>query len=79
MPFYVDVLRCADGTYYTGHTEAIELERRLHGWSRAREEALMHGDFEVLPRLSMNRQVRQQHALALRQAQGERDEEPAAS
>ena len=27
MPFYVYILRCADGSYYTGHTD--ELDRRL--------------------------------------------------
>jgi predicted GIY-YIG superfamily endonuclease len=112
MPFYTYVLRCSDGTYYTGHTdnpdqrmaqhgrgegskytakrrpleliwiadfqtrnEAFELERRLHGWSRAKKEALMRGDFEALPGLAMNRQAREAQALALRQAQGERDGE----
>jgi predicted GIY-YIG superfamily endonuclease len=110
MPFYVYVLRCSDGTYYTGHTddpdnrmaqhgrgegskytakrrpleliwmadfqtrsEAFELERRLHGWSRAKKEALMRGDFEALPGLSLNRNAREARALALRQAQGQRD------
>src|SRR6476469_9675870 len=107
MPFYVYILECCDGTYYTGHTdnldqrmaqhgrgegakytarrlplklvwtadfqtrtEAFELERRLHGWSRAKKEALMRGDFEALPGLSRNRQ--DTAALTLRQAQGER-------
>ena len=110
MPFYVYILRCADGTYYTGHTddldvrmgqhgrgegskytskrrplslvwatdlqtrtEAFELERRLHGWSRAKKEALMRGDFEALPSLSLNRKAKEAMALALRQAQGERE------
>jgi predicted GIY-YIG superfamily endonuclease len=109
MPFYVYVLRCSDGSYYTGHTddpdkrmaehgrgegsrytakrqplqliwiadfqtraEAFELERRLHGWSRAKKEALMRGDFEAIPGLSLNREAREARALAHRQAQGER-------
>jgi len=92
MPFYVYILHCSDGTYYTGHTDdldlrmaqhgdgtgsrytcrrrplklvwatdcqtreqAWELEKRLHGWSRAKKEALMRGDFEALPRLAMSR------------------------
>ena len=92
MPFYVYILRCSDGSYYTGHTddldqrmaqhgdgtgsrytskrrplqllwatdcqtreEAWELEQRLHGWSRAKKEALMRGDFEALPELSRSR------------------------
>jgi predicted GIY-YIG superfamily endonuclease len=109
MPFYVYILRCSDGSYYTGHTddpdrrmaqhgrgegskytsnrrpldliwiadfqtrnEAFELERRLHGWSRAKKEALMRGDFGALPSLSLNKKARFARALALRQAQGER-------
>jgi len=109
MPFYVYILECSDGTYYTGHTgnldhrmaqhsdgtgsrytskrrplkllwatdrqtreEAWELERRLHGWSRAKKEALMRGDLEALPGLALNREAREARALALRQAQGER-------
>ena len=95
MPFYVYILSCADGSYYTGHTdnldqrmaqhgdgtgcaytskrrplqllwatdcqkrtEAFDLERRLHGWSRAKKEALMRGDFAALPGLACNRQRR---------------------
>jgi predicted GIY-YIG superfamily endonuclease len=109
MPFYVYILECSDGTYYTGHTddldrrmaqhgrgegskyttnrrplelawiadfqtrsEAFELERRMHGWSRAKKEALMRGEFDALPGLSLNREAREARALALRQAQGER-------
>jgi predicted GIY-YIG superfamily endonuclease len=103
MAFYVYILECSDGTYYTGHTdnldqrmaqhtdgtgsrytskrrplnllwatdcqtreEAWELERRLHGWSRAKKQALMRGDFEALPDLSKSK------SAPLRQAQGER-------
>jgi predicted GIY-YIG superfamily endonuclease len=108
MTFYVYILRCADGTYYTGHTDdldarmaqhsdgvasaytskrrplellwatdcqsraaAFDLERRLHGWSRAKKEALMRGDYDALPALSRNRLARLQRDT-LRQAQGER-------
>jgi predicted GIY-YIG superfamily endonuclease len=56
--------------------EAFELERRLHGWSRAKKEALMRGDFEALPGLSLNLEAREARALALRQAQGERSGDP---
>jgi putative endonuclease len=117
MPFYVYILCCADGTYYTGHTdeldrrmaehgagegsaytskrrpleliwatdcqtreEAWELERRVHGWSRAKKEALMRGDFQALPALSRSKsapvELVETRALALRQAQGERDGAP---
>jgi putative endonuclease len=87
----VYVLRCADGSYYTGVTrrsstervsehqqglipgcytfsrrpvtlafaeaydrvdEAIATERRLKGWSRAKKEAYMRGDYEALPGLA---------------------------
>lgn len=119
MPFYVYILECSDGTYYTGHTddldqrmaqhgdgagsrytskrrplkllwatdcqtreEAWELERRLHGWSRAKKEALMRGDFAALPVLSRSRtksthvEPGETRALSLRQAQGERSGKP---
>ena len=43
MPFYVYILSCADGSYYTGHTDEL---------------ALMRGDFAALPGLARNRQRR---------------------
>ena len=85
------ILRCVDGSYYTGitrrsveervseHTqgliegcctasrlpvvlvfsehyeridEAIAAERRIKGWSRAKKEAYMRGDFERLSMLA---------------------------
>lgn len=92
MPFYVYILQCADGKYYTGHTDnldlrmaqhndgigssftakrrplkliwttdcqtrtaAFDLEKRLQGWSRAKKEALMRGDFGALPGLSKSK------------------------
>jgi len=82
MPFWTYILRCADGRYYTGHTdhldrrigehqaggfcdftshrlpvklvwsqdfpsriEALEAERRVKGWSQAKKEALIAGDW----------------------------------
>lgn len=33
-------------------TDAIAAERQLKGWSRAKKEALMHGDFAALKALS---------------------------
>lgn len=86
MPFYVYILKCADGTYYTGctndlsrrlnehylgasstsHTvtrrpvelvwseevgtlgEALFHERQIKGWSRARKEALIRDDFDLI-------------------------------
>ena len=86
---WVYILRCQDGTYYTGvtsdvarrvaqHTagiadcytfsrrpvilrytarfatphEAISFEKQLKGWSRAKKEALMRGDWTALRTLS---------------------------
>ena len=90
MAFYVYILTCADGSYYTGHTdnlearmhqhisgaikscytarrlpveltyqqafatreEALSAELRIKGWSRAKKEAMMRGDWCELVRLS---------------------------
>jgi putative endonuclease len=85
------ILRCADGSYYTGITrrsvdervsehaqglikgcyterrlpvelvfseyyarvdEAVAAERRIKGWSRAKKEAMMRGDFASLSALA---------------------------
>src|SRR5712692_9908294 len=37
-------------------TDAIEAERQVKGWSRAKKEALIRGEFERLPELSKRRQ-----------------------
>lgn len=92
MAFYVYILLCSDGSYYTGHTDdldrrmaehgrgvgcaytsrrlpltllwvtdcqsreqAYELEKQIQGWSRAKKEAMMRGDFAALPGLSRSR------------------------
>ena len=86
------ILRCADGSLYTGTTrrsveervsehgqglsaytarrrpvtlvfseqyalitDAIAAERRIKGWSRAKKEAYMRGDFERLSELARRR------------------------
>jgi len=85
MAFWVYILRCSDGRYYTGHTddlerrlaqhhtgglcdftsrrcpitlmwsenfqtriEALEIERKLKPWSRAKKEALIKGDWATV-------------------------------
>jgi predicted GIY-YIG superfamily endonuclease len=85
MAFWVYLLRCSDGRYYTGHTddlerrmaqhqaggmceftsrhrpvelvwseyfqtriEALDAERRVGGWSRAKKEALIRGDWPTV-------------------------------
>ena len=87
---WVYILRCSDGSYYTGKTqvgveqrlwqhqqgifsgytstrrpvklvwfqgfptyiEAITMERRIKGWTRAKKEALINGDYSLLHVLS---------------------------
>ena len=83
MSFWCYMLRCADGSYYVGHTddledrfgahqsglidgytqnrrpvrlvwqqefaerdEAFRAERQIKGWSRAKKEALIRGDWD---------------------------------
>jgi len=92
MAFWVYLLRCADGSYYTGHTddldtrigehvagacggytatrlpvalaysqecatriEALTAERQIKGWSRAKKEALIRGDWEEISRLAKSK------------------------
>jgi len=92
MAFWVYLLRCADGSYYTGHTddldkrigehvagacggytatrlpvelaysqecatriEALSAERQIKGWSRAKKEALIRGDWEEISRLAKSK------------------------
>jgi putative endonuclease len=38
--------------YYDRITDAIAAERRIKGWSRAKKEAYMRGDFERLSALA---------------------------
>lgn len=89
MSFWVYLLRCADGSYYAGHTddlekrvgehvsgacgghtatrlpvelvfnqecatriEALDFERQIKGWSRAKKEALIRGDWAEVSRLA---------------------------
>jgi predicted GIY-YIG superfamily endonuclease len=93
MAFWAYLLRCSDGSFYTGHTEALEhrigqhqsgqipgythtrrpvtlvwsqdfpsrlealeAERQIKGWSRAKKQALIAGDWERLSLLARNRQ-----------------------
>jgi predicted GIY-YIG superfamily endonuclease len=89
MAFWAYLLRCGDGSYYAGHTdalearigahqrgrgsdytarrqpvalvwsqdfpsriEALEAERRIKGWSRAKKEALIAGDWDRVVQLA---------------------------
>ena len=90
--FSTYLLRCNDGSYYTGHTDNLEYrlaqhqsgalggytakrlpvtlvwsesfatrddafaaERRIKGWRRAKKEALIAGDWELISRLAKGR------------------------
>ena len=91
--FWMYILECSDGSYYTGHTddlekrlaehmtgairscytferrplalvhssqfvsrdEALAMERRVKGWSRAKKEALIRGDWNEVSRLARSR------------------------
>ena len=92
MAFCTYILKCADGSYYIGHTdslekrvaehqagqvagytrnrrpvtlvwhqgfpsriEALEAERRIKGWSRAKKEAMMRGDWGAVSTLSKSK------------------------
>jgi LAO/AO transport system kinase len=120
-PFFVYLLRCADGSYYVGHSddlglrvaqhqqgeidgytrtrrpielawsqetstreEALAAELRLKGWSRAKKEALIKGDWALVSKLAHQHGVKADaipsassgsqfdRDEALRQAQDER-------
>jgi putative endonuclease len=92
--FHCYILRCADGTYYVGHTDNIDLrlgqhqsgyftgytfkrrpvhlawsdafqsrddaktaERQIKGWRRAKKEALIAGDWQLVSELARCRTV----------------------
>jgi len=87
MPYFVYILECSDGSYYTGSTDdinrrlwqhvqgvevssytysrrpvklvwssmdtkhyydALRWERQIKGWSRAKKQALIRGDFDAI-------------------------------
>lgn len=101
MDFATYLLRCADGSFYVGHTddldrriaqhqageiegytqsrrpvtlewterfpsriEALEVEQQLKGWSRAKKEALIRGDWDAISLLA-----KKSFDTGLRQAQ----------
>jgi predicted GIY-YIG superfamily endonuclease len=43
---------------FTTRYEALSAERQIKGWSRAKKQALIKGDWELLSRLARNRQSR---------------------
>ncbi|MGZ8335455.1 MAG: TrmH family RNA methyltransferase [Allosphingosinicella sp.] len=110
MSFYTYLLRCADGSYYAGHTddldvriaqhergelpgysekrrpvvlvwsetfptrdEAFAAERRIKGWSRAKKEALIAGDWKLISQLAKKRVLRYAGSTSSPATQDERD------
>lgn len=43
-------------TQFTDVDEAIKFEKQLKGWSRKKKEAIINGDWNLLPELSKNNQ-----------------------
>ena len=41
-----------------GPNQAISLEKQLKGWTRAKKLALIEGQFDLLPELSLNKRER---------------------
>ena len=109
-PFITYMLRCADGSYYLGHTDELEkriaehqhgegcawtksrlpvelvwrqefpdrdaaraAEQQIKRWSRAKKEALIAGDFDLLRLLAGRSKLSR---AALRQAQDKFDRFP---
>ena len=111
-PFFVYMIRCGDGSYYTGHTDdlerrwaehqsgtfggytakrqplrlvyfeecgeridALERERQIKPWSRAKKEALVAKDRDLLHHLALgsDRQAPLDFARGERQAATDSD------
>ena len=63
MPFWTYVLECASAfpvrlvfsEAFESREQAFAVERQLKGWSRAKKEALIRGDIELLKALARSR------------------------
>jgi predicted GIY-YIG superfamily endonuclease len=113
MQFWVYILRCSDGSYYTGHTdnidvrlaqhqrgqggdwtrrrrpvelvwcdimptriEALEAERRIKPWSRAKKEALMAKNWARLSHFARPPGERPSTSLGTNEAGAENSGDP---
>ncbi len=47
MPFYVYILLCADGSFYTGYTKNIDARTRLHESGKGARYTRMHKPNQV--------------------------------
>jgi tRNA/rRNA methyltransferase len=112
MSFSAYMLRCADGSYYVGHTDNLEArvaqhqqgeipgytqrrrpvtliwsesfperdqafaaEQQLKGWSRAKKEALMRGDWDAVRSLARKVILRDEASTGSASPQDERGED----
>jgi predicted GIY-YIG superfamily endonuclease len=103
MEYWVYILKCADGSYYTGSTSDLDLrirqhmlgivasytksrlpvelvyaascdsriqaktwEKQIKGWSRAKKEALIRGDFDALVGSSKSKSNRRTEPVEVR-------------
>ena len=57
--FIVYILRCADGTFYTGHTKDLEVRLKLHNAGRGAKYVRGRGPVEVI-----YSRIYRDHALA---------------
>ncbi|HEY0915227.1 MAG TPA: GIY-YIG nuclease family protein [Solimonas sp.] len=109
IAFWTYILQCADGSYYTGHTdelerrigqhqageipgcytldkrpvrlvwsqdfasreEALAAEQKIKGWSRAKKEALMRGDWGGISRLARSKSAHASTSSARTDLDGE--------
>ena len=58
MGGYTSLRRPVELVWYESYqriTDAIEMERKIKGWSRAKKEALIRGEYDALPGLSKRR------------------------
>ena len=49
------LIELAFSAHFTTRREALEMERRIKGWSRKKKEAMMRGDWDEVSRLAQNR------------------------
>jgi len=48
MPYYVYVLACKDGTFYTGYTQDVEARVRLHKLGKGARYVRIHPPWKVV-------------------------------
>jgi putative endonuclease len=48
MPYYVYILRCQDGTFYTGYTKDVEERAKLHANGRGAKYTKSHPPQEIV-------------------------------